>query len=68
MRIGDIITANKRKYKILKHGSNNFYLNDLERGGAICHVAWTLGYLQNHFAEQAIKFDVENRTTGIYGI
>jgi hypothetical protein len=43
-----------------------FCLNNLVKGGVICHVAWKWNYLENEFAEQAIRYDVENRTTGIY--
>lgn len=68
MKIGDLIIIDGRKYRIIRESSKNFCLNDLEAGGCIGHVAWTMEYLQNYFAERAISFDVENQTIGIYPI
>ena len=67
MNIGDLITIDGTNYRILQQDSKNFCLNDLSKGGIISHIAWTMNYLQNHFAEKAIRFDVLNRTTGIAG-
>ena len=68
MKIGDLLIIDGVKYRVLKQGSNNFCLNNLEKGGTICHVAWTLDYLKNYFAKEAITYNVSQRTTGIYNL
>lgn len=68
MKRGDILTINGEEHRVLELDSGSFCLNNLVRGGVICHVAWKWNYLDNEFAENAIRYDVENRTTGIYNL
>lgn len=66
MKIGNLMKINGTQYRVLRQDSGHFCLNDLTKGGCICHVAWTMAYLQNYFAEEAIRNDVTCQTTGIY--
>lgn len=68
VEIEDFITINGTKYRVLRQDSGHFCLNSLEKGGCVCHVAWTMAYLQNYFAEEAIRHDVTCRTAGIYNL
>lgn len=66
MKIGDLITIDGINYRILQQDSKNFCLNNLSNGGVISHIAWTMNYLENYFAEESIKYDVTHKTIGIY--
>ena len=68
MKIGDLVAVNGIHYRVLRQDSNHFCLNNLGKGGCVCHVAWTVAYLQNRVAEEAIRHDVISRTTGIYDL
>lgn len=68
MKRGDIIQIGHAVYRILSLDSGSFCLNNLTSGGVLCHVAWKWNYLENSFAEQAIKYDVKNQTTGLYSL
>lgn len=68
METGDLTEINGTRYRVLRQDSNHFCLNNLEKGGCICHIAWTMAYLKNQFAEDAIRHDVTYRTTGIYDL
>lgn len=68
MKAGDLITIGGTRYRVLRQGGGHFCLNNLEKGGCICHAAWTAAYLQNYFAEAAVRHDVACRTVGIYDL
>jgi hypothetical protein len=63
MQKGDLILINGVEHRIIIQDNLNFCLNNLKKGGCLCHVAWKWDYLKLPNAEQSIRYDAENQTT-----
>jgi len=68
MKIGEAISINGTLYRIIKQDESHFCLNNLEKGGCVCHVSWWTHLLKNYFSQQAIAYDIEQGTIGIYSL